>query len=224
MASQILFVGKSDSRLERTWARLQAKGHRVITVRSRKPALEIINMISPHVVIVDTTVPRTGAEKLCRQLRRYRPEIPILLLIEDDHPPPRLPCDDTLSKAASFRRFHDKLSQMIQKRSAQTLNVGSLSLDMTNHTVRSQKGTSKLCPKEASLLAEFMNHPGKVLKHEFLMEKVWKTDYVEDLGTLWTHICSLRQKIEPYTNRRVYLHTVRGVGYRLDVWPPPARK
>jgi two-component system alkaline phosphatase synthesis response regulator PhoP len=129
-----------------------------------------------------------------------------------------------LSKAASFRRFHDKLSQMMQERSAQTLNVGSLSLDMTSHTVHSLKGTSKLCPKEASLLAEFMNHPGEVLGHESLMRKVWKTEYVEDLGTLWTHICSLRQKIEPYTNRRVYLHTVRGIGYRLDVWPPPVRK
>jgi DNA-binding response OmpR family regulator len=69
-----------------------------------------------------------------------------------------------------------------------------------------------------------MRNPGKVLKHEFLMTKVWQTDFVEDLGTLWTHISSLRKKIEPPTGRRVYLHTIRGMGYRLDEWPPPARE
>jgi len=221
MAGQILFVGKSVSRLERTWARVEAKGHRVILVRSRKPALEIVNAISPHLVVVDTTVPRTGVEKLCRQLKRYRPEIPILLLIDDEQPPPRFPHHKTLSKAASHRRFHDVLSRMIQEQSDHVLRVGSLSLDLVTRTVHSQKGTNSLCPKEAQLLAIFMRQPGKVLGHALLMEKIWETDFVADLGTLWTHICSLRRKIEPHANRRVYLHTVRGIGYRLDVWPPP---
>ena len=221
MAGQILFVGKSDSRLERTWARIEAKGHRVISVRSRKPALETINSIPPHVVVVDTTVTRTGVEKLCRQLKRYRPEISILLLTDDEQPPPKFPHHRTLSKAASYRRFHDVLSKMIQEQSDHILRVGSLSLDLASRTVRSQKGTNSLCPKEAQLLATFMRQPGTVLRHEFLMKTIWETDFVEDLGTLWTHICSVRRKIEPHANRRVYLHTVRGMGYRLDVWPPP---
>lgn len=43
----------------------------------------------------------------------------------------------------------------------------------------------------------------------------------QSLPTMRRTCLSYSRSIEPYADRRVYLHTVRGIGYRLDVWPPP---
>jgi DNA-binding response OmpR family regulator len=220
MANRILFVGKTDSRLQRTWARLRTEGHRVALTRSRKPGLEMIEVDPPDVVIVDMTVPRTGAEKLCRRLKKDNSDVPILLLVDDELPPPRFPHDRTLTRAASFRSFSSVLTRVLKENRERVLRVGSLSLHLATRVVHGLAGSATLCPKEALLLATLMRNPSTVMRHEVLMRAVWQTDFVDDLGTLWTHISSLRKKIEPHPGQRVYLHTIRGIGYRLDVWPP----
>lgn len=222
MAGHILFVGKLDSRLERTWSSMQESGHQITCVRSRKPALRVMRDNPPVAVVVDLTVLRTGAERLCHTVKKHRPSTPILLLVDDEQPPPKLPHDRTMNRAAGYRRFNSTLSRLIEQSAEQSLAVGSLRLNLASRTVQSEKGMAVLCPREAELLEAFMRYPGRVLKHRFLMKAVWDTDFTDDLGTLWTHISALRSKIEPYPHRRVYLHTVRGVGYRLDVWPSPA--
>jgi len=222
MVSRILFVGKTDSRLQKTWASFEATGQKVAVARSRQPALEAIEIVSPDVVIVDMTVPRTGAEKLCRKLKKDSPDTPILLLVDADEAKPRLPHDKTLNRAASYRRLNNAITRLLKEKRERVLRVGSLTLHLATRVVSGRNGTVNLCPKEAALLATLMRHPTKVLKHAFLMEAVWETDFVDDLGTMWTHVSSLRKKIEPFAKRRVYIHTIRGLGYRLDVWPPPA--
>jgi two-component system alkaline phosphatase synthesis response regulator PhoP len=221
MAGRVLFVGKIDVRLRQVWSRLQSDGFDVAVARSRKPSLHTFEAQVPQVVVVDMTVPRTGAEKLCQVLRKEYPSIPVVLLIDADQPPPRFPHDKTLSRAASVKRICSTLFTIMMEEDDKALVVGSLRLDPVTGEVTSRKGPAHLCPKEAQLLAVFMENPGQVLRHRFLMKTVWDTDFVDDLGTLWTHMSALRRKIEPFAGRRVYLHTVRGIGYRLDVWPPP---
>jgi DNA-binding response OmpR family regulator len=74
-----------------------------------------------------------------------------------------------------------------------------------------------LTPKQALLLELFMRHPGEVLTREFLMKRVWNTDYTGDTRTLDVHIHWVREAIEEDTGSPRYLHTVRGVGYRFQV-------
>jgi two-component system alkaline phosphatase synthesis response regulator PhoP len=222
MTSHILFVGKSDSRLQVTWTRLESQGYEVHSARSRKPALEIVADCVPDIVIVDMTVPRTGAERLCRTLRGQQPDVPVLMLLDPEQEPPHFPHHKTLGRSASYRRMSSAITRLITQHRDTPLVVGSLRFDPRSAVVEHAEGRAHLCPKEAQLLTTFMKHPGKVLRHSYLMKAVWDTDFIGDLGTLWTHVSALREKIEPYPGRRIYLHTIRGVGYRLDVWPPPA--
>jgi DNA-binding response OmpR family regulator len=193
----------------------------VVVTRSRKPALDLIEGNPPDIVVVDMTVPRTGAERFCRRLKKDNPDVPILLLVDDELPRPRFPHEKTLTRAASSRRFSSAIGRVLKENRERVLRVGSLSLNLATRVAHGLNGASSLCPKEALLLETLMRHPSTVLKHGALMTAVWDTDFVEDLGTLWTHISSLRKKIEPFPGRRVYVHTIRGIGYRLDVWPPP---
>ncbi|MCZ7571666.1 MAG: helix-turn-helix domain-containing protein [Ardenticatenaceae bacterium] len=48
-----------------------------------------------------------------------------------------------------------------------------------------------------------------------LMWEVWQTGFLGDTRTLDVHIHWLRKKIEPDPRAPVYIHTVRGIGYRF---------
>ncbi|RIK33875.1 MAG: DNA-binding response regulator, partial [Chloroflexi bacterium] len=50
-----------------------------------------------------------------------------------------------------------------------------------------------------------------------IMQAIWETSYMEDTRTLDVHIRWLRERIEPDPSNPVYLVTVRGQGYRLNV-------
>jgi DNA-binding response OmpR family regulator len=48
------------------------------------------------------------------------------------------------------------------------------------------------------------------------MARVWGYEAAVDTGTVTVHVRRLREKIEADPSHPVHLHTVWGVGYRLD--------
>jgi two-component system alkaline phosphatase synthesis response regulator PhoP len=61
----------------------------------------------------------------------------------------------------------------------------------------------------------FLLNGGKVLRREFLLEKIWGYDYIADTRTVDVHVRHLRQKIEPNPGNPFYIETIRRVGYRF---------
>jgi len=66
-------------------------------------------------------------------------------------------------------------------------------------------------------LQVFIANRGKVLTRRFLMEKIWETSYLADTRTLDVHIHMLRKALGEDSRKPLYVHTVRGVGYRFDI-------
>ena len=64
----------------------------------------------------------------------------------------------------------------------------------------------------------FLRNPGRVLTRGQLIDRVWGSDYVGDTKTLDVHVKRLRAKLEPDPGDPKYLVTVRGLGYKLDLW------
>ena len=71
-------------------------------------------------------------------------------------------------------------------------------------------------PKEFELLEAFLRRRGRLLTREFLIEEIWGADYVGDTKTLDVHVSALRRKLGDDPAAPRYIHTVRGVGFRLD--------
>jgi DNA-binding response OmpR family regulator len=76
---------------------------------------------------------------------------------------------------------------------------------------------SKLTPRLVRLLRILMERHGEVVEREALFKQVWETNYTGDTRTLDVHISWLRKAIELDPDNPRFLHTIRGVGYRLDV-------
>ncbi len=62
-----------------------------------------------------------------------------------------------------------------------------------------------------------MENAGVLMERNKLFQEVWETDYTGDTRTLDVHISWLRQAIEEDPRNPLFIKTIRGVGYRLDV-------
>ena len=70
---------------------------------------------------------------------------------------------------------------------------------------------------EYRLLLVFLNHRGATLSRAQLLEEIWDVagDFVND-NTLTVYIKRLRDKLEDNPQEPTLIHTVRGVGYRME--------
>ena len=101
--------------------------------------------------------------------------------------------------------------------SQRNLVVGGLCLNVAEHSLSKGGKRIHMTPKTCTLLQVFIANRGKVLTRQFLMERVWETSYMGDTRTLDVHIHMLRKALGDGCRKPVYLHTVRGLGYRFDI-------
>jgi two-component system phosphate regulon response regulator PhoB len=87
-------------------------------------------------------------------------------------------------------------------------------LDRLSHKVRVQGTQVDLAPIEFRLLAYLMEHPGRVLDRQQLLEDVWNRRAGIGERTVDVHVRRLRAVLEPF-GCDALIHTVRGFGYRF---------
>jgi two-component system response regulator RegX3 len=56
-----------------------------------------------------------------------------------------------------------------------------------------------------------------VLTRTQLIDRVWGNDYFGDTKTLDVHIKRLRAKVEADPANPTIIHTIRGLGYKLEI-------
>jgi DNA-binding response OmpR family regulator len=98
----------------------------------------------------------------------------------------------------------------------ETISFGEIELDGGSREARRGGSTVQLTAKEFELLWFLASHPRHVFSRDQLMARVWGYEAAVDTGTVTVHVRRLREKIEADPSRPVHLHTVWGVGYRLD--------
>jgi DNA-binding response OmpR family regulator len=95
------------------------------------------------------------------------------------------------------------------------LSVADLRIDLSAR--RAWRGAQELSltRKEFDLLARLARAPGQVVARESLMSDVWDMNWFGSTKTLDVHIAWLRRKLGDDPAAPTYIHTVRGVGFRL---------
>ena len=78
----------------------------------------------------------------------------------------------------------------------------------------------KLTPKEYGVLEALARHPGKLLTHQWLLQKVWGVGYANESSYLRVYVRQLRRKLGDDPDNPRWIATETGLGYR---WlPTPA--
>jgi DNA-binding response OmpR family regulator len=95
------------------------------------------------------------------------------------------------------------------------VTIGELRIDVPARRVWRGEREVELTRREFDLLARLVQDAGRVVTREALMSDVWDMNWFGSTKTLDVHIAWLRRKLGDDPARPTYIHTVRGVGFRL---------
>ncbi len=197
---------------------LEGRGYHVVRASNSKEALSRVRTDAPALAVVNSTSLHTDGQRLCLDLKGATDEMPIIIIVRAGSDPEKITCADlVLVRPFTGRKLLNRIVRMLPDSVGDVLRVGDFTLNPESRSLRVSKAEYHLTPMKARLLEVFMRHPGEVLSREFLMKHVWHTDYLGDTRTVEVHIRWLREIIEADANHPVYLQTIRGVGYRLNI-------
>ena len=125
--------------------------------------------------------------------------------------------DDYLAKPFGMMELISRVKAVLRrtepKSTADILQIGNLVLNRSTHTVLADGNKVVLTLKEYELLSTFMSNIGYVFSREQLLGEVWGADFTGETRTVDVHIGTLRTKLGFCGD---YIHTVRGVGYKME--------
>ncbi len=91
-----------------------------------------------------------------------------------------------------------------------------LVIDEDRHPVRLEDRPLDLTPVEFRLLAILVAVPGRVLRRDNLLDRLYLDHRVLSDRTVDTHVKNLRRKLMQGVQDRELIHSVYGIGYRFE--------
>jgi len=173
-------------------------------------------------VILDMMLPGRDGLTVLRNIRRERPNLPVVVLTARDTVEDKVAgldsgATDYVTKPFSF----DELTARVRahlRRPAQLestmLAAGGIEMDLLSRDVRFGDRSVRLSAREFDLLAYFMRHPNQVLSREQILSAVWGYDFDPRTNVVEVYIGYLRRKLGS-DERPAPIETMRSVGYRL---------
>lgn len=175
------------------------------------------------VLVLDIMLPGMNGYDVVRGLRKAQVWTPVLMLSAKDGEYDLadafdLGADDYLVKPFSFVVLVARLRALLRRGAPErppVLRVGDLELDPARHRVTRGEVEVELTPREYGVLEFLMRHAGTVVSKQEILESVWDLNYEGDDNIVEVYVGYLRKKVDvPFGSHTI--HTVRGVGYRLD--------
>lgn len=126
--------------------------------------------------------------------------------------------DDYMTKPFSILELTARIRSLLRRSGFHTeknqcFSQGGLEIDFDGRTVHVLQEQVELTLKEFELLKYLVQHKGKAVSRQELLNQIWGYDFVGESRTLDVHINSLRRKLgDPYNT---WIQVIRGVGYRF---------
>jgi two-component system OmpR family response regulator len=175
------------------------------------------------VIVLDIMLPGMNGYDVLKQLRQHKIWTPILMLTAKDGDYDQtdafdLGADDYLTKPFSFMILMARLRALVRRGTPERpvlITAGTLVLDPARRVVARGGVPIPLTAREYGLLLFLMRHTGDVVSKAQILDNVWDSAYEGSDNIVEVYIGYLRKKLDAPFNLNT-LHTVRGLGYRLD--------
>ena len=225
-AMHVLLVEDEASVAEPLAQALRRHGFVPTVVSTVAGALQAAGRQEFDFVILDLTLPDGDGRDVCREIRRDS-RVPLIMLTArgtelDKIVGLELGADDYVVKPFSSAELLARM-RAILRRAADTsddgargpVQIGDLEVDERSRCASLNGSPIALTLKEFDLLARLAREAGSVVRREDLMSDVWDENWFGSMKTLDVHISTLRRKMGDDPSQSRYLHTVRGIGFRL---------
>ena len=226
---RILIVDDDREVLRLMRAYLEQAGYEVLVAYNGETAIHMLRSEKPDLLLLDLMLPDVDGYDITRLVRSdanlsHTPIIMLTARVDDTDKIVGLEmgADDYVTKPYNPREVVARVRARLRNPEAwqsQLLQVGGLQMDLGRRQVEVDGRSIDLTPTEFSLLRTLMEHAGYVFTRSELVRKGLGANFEGIERTLDSHIRNLRQKIEPDPKNPTYIHTVYGVGYRLEESP-----
>jgi two-component system copper resistance phosphate regulon response regulator CusR len=178
--------------------------------------------------ILDVMLPGLDGWTILDTARRAGNRTPVLFLTARDDVQDRvrgleLGAEDYLVKPFAFSELLARVRVILRRNAAgpaapeaTRFDLADLSLDLLKHRATRGNDRLDLTPKEFALLDFLIRRAGEVQSRTVIADQVWDMNFDSETNVVEVAIRRLRAKMDdPYPVK--LLHTVRGVGYVLEV-------
>lgn len=211
---------------------LQRNGYDVLCALNGTEALELAQKHAPDLVVLDLMLPGIDGTEVARRLKAdpRTASLPIIMLTAKGEETDvvvglTLGADDYVTKPFSMKILLARLSSVLRRAEqgattdaaeAGILKAGPLTIDTSKHEVSVNGELARLTLTEFKLLTALVNARGRVLTRDQLMDKAMGADVFVTDRAIDVHVTAIRKKLG---SANWLVHTVRGVGYRLQETP-----
>ena len=195
-------------------------------------AVTAVSDFAPDVMVLDLGLPGIDGIEVCRQVRTFSDCHVLMLTARDDEANKivglSVGADDYVTKPFSPRELVARVQAMLRRartrstesaaisqHGEQKLVIGDLVVDKDSRQVHLGGEPVALTRIELDLLLRLAASPHVVLSRRQLVEMVWDTHWTGDEHLVDVHIGQIRKKLGDEATSPRFIHTIRGVGYRI---------
>jgi DNA-binding response OmpR family regulator len=222
--SRILIVEDDPAILCGLKDNLEFESHQVLTAVDGEAGYRAVCEHTPDLVILDLMLPDMRGEQVAAQIKK-RADLPIIVLSAVSEVSSRTAsirdfAEDYLVKPFHYSELRVRVERVLRRMperipsEEQTVATG-LVLALRRREAVVNGTRIRLTPVESRFLGALVAAAGEPLTTEQLLARVWAGADGADPVYVWVTIRRLRQKLEADPSQPVFIHTVKGGGYRL---------
>lgn len=209
-------------------AALERLGYSVRATNDPVATEVLLRTYGPDIIVVDAREAYPATSDLLQQIRRC-PDIHTVVVGADTDDQRiavlRNGADDALStevtpdevalRCQAILRRHQAESSGFAGSNPRVLFFGPLSIDLGRREIRIDRHVIAATRLEFDLFAHLCQRPLEVCSRPDLLTGVWGPHWVGDTHVVDVHLSNLRRKLGERRRDLPFIHTVRGVGFRL---------
>lgn len=226
MKSNRILLAEDDSNLGNLLKNyLTVKKYDTILFMNGIHALEAVKKENFDLCILDIMMPEMDGLTLAREMRKIKPEIPLIFLTaksqkEDILEGFRSGADDYITKPFAMEELLYRI-QAILKRTASkaasgkqdTYNIGKYTFETIKQLLLFEDQTIRLTTKESELLELLCRYGRDILERNFALKSIWIDDNYFNARSMDVYITRLRKYLRKDPDVRIL--NVHGRGYKL---------
>jgi two-component system, OmpR family, copper resistance phosphate regulon response regulator CusR len=177
--------------------------------------------IDYDLIILDINLPLLNGYELCKEIRKTKSGIPIIMLTAFSTADNKLAgfdagADDYVSKPFDFRELLARIKVFLKRSDVYTmhskLQIADFIMDLETKTATRAGKKIELTSREFALMEIFLRNKGKLLARDFIYEKVWGIDFEPGTNVIDVYVNYLRKKIDADFKPKL-IHTKFGFGF-----------
>jgi len=233
MKGKIFIIEDEASIVQLVQHNLEKEGFVVSSSLNGNEGLKELKKFEPNLLLLDWMLPDLSGIDICKNIRRDSnfKSLPIIMLTAKGEEEDKIKglesgVDDYITKPFDLEELHVRIKALLRRTNRaqlnssnqqEILNYGPLTLVPERFEAIWFESPVRLTHLEFELLHCLLQRHGQTVSPALILKEVWGYEPDDDIETIRVHIRHLRTKLEPDPRKPIYIKTVYGAGYCLEL-------